>query len=245
MISIPFQSKFDVNPKGDRAVDDVTVRNIVKAVWSNGVCLISGDGSDLQVQPAGGMKVKIMPGGCIVEGGIGREESARTIAISAAHASLKRIDRIVARLDTSDSFRNIELYKKEGTPSTTPVAPTLIRESNYFEIALADIYINAGASEISTANILDQRPNSELCGFVAPAFPVNFSLEAMTSRWQSILEGAIDGTAAGKLQNSINEIQKELQKELQKLKASTDDVKIDNASAENELASFFGTSIRA
>lgn len=244
MISIPFQSKFDVNPKGDRAVDDATVRSIVKAVWNNGVCLVSGDGSDLQVQPAGGMKVKIMPGGCIVEGGIGREESARTIAISAAHASLKRIDRIVARLDTSDSFRNIELYKKEGTPSTTPVAPTLIRESNYFEIALADIYINAGASEISVVNILDQRPNSDLCGFVAPAFPVNFGLEAMTSRWQSILEGAIDGTAAGKLQNSINEIQKELQKELQKLKVSTDDVKIDNSSAENELAAFFGASIR-
>ena len=227
MISIPFQSKFDINPKGDRAVDDATVRNIVKAVWSNGVCLISGDGSDLQVQPAGGMKVKVMPGGCIVEGGIGREESARTIAISAAHASLKRIDRIVARMDTSDNFRNIELYKKEGTPSTTPVAPTLIRESNYYEIAL-------------TANILDQRPNGELCGFVAPAFPVNFSLEAMTARWQEILEGAIDGTAAGKLQNAINDIQKELQK----LKTSTDDVKIDNANAENELAAFFGSSIR-
>ena len=233
MISIPFQSKFDVNPKGDRAVDDVTVRNIVKAVWSNGVCLISGDGSDLQVQPAGGMKVKIMPGGCIVEGGIGREESART-------ASLKRIDRIVARLDTSDSFRNIELYKKEGTPSTTPVAPTLIRESNYFEIALADIYINAGASEISTANILDQRPNSELCGFVAPAFPVNFSLEAMTSRWQEILESAIDGTAAGSLQNAIEKLKSDIQGANIGLK----DVHINNASLENELVAFFGSSIR-
>nr|WP_314630917.1 hypothetical protein [uncultured Mogibacterium sp.] len=240
MRSLPFESKFDSDPQGDRAVDDTTVRNIVKSVWSNGVCLISGDGSDLQVQPAGGMKVKIMPGGCIIEGGIGSEDTARTISISGAHASLKRIDRIVARLDTSDDFRNIELYKKEGTPSTTPVAPTLIHESNYYEIALADVHINAGASEISTANILDQRPNGELCGFVAPAFPVNFSLEAMTSRWQSILEGAIDGTAAGKLQNAINDIQKELQK----LKTSTDDVKIDNANAENELAAFFGASIR-
>lgn len=241
MISIPFQSKFDVNPKGDRAVDDTTVRNIVKSVWSNGVCLVSGDGSDLQVQPAGGMKVKIMPGGCIVEGGIGSEESARIIAISAAHSSLKRIDRIVARLDTSDSFRNIELYKKEGTPSTTPVAPILIRENNYYEIALADVHINAGASEISTANILDQRPNGELCGFVAPAFPVNFSLEAMTSRWQEILESAIDGTAAGSLQNSIEKLKNDIQGANIGLK----DVHINNASLESELVAFFGSSIRA
>lgn len=240
MISIPFQSKFDINPKGDRAVDDATVRNIVKAVWSNGVCLVSGDGSDLQVQPAGGMKVKVMPGGCIIEGGIGREESARTIAISAAHASLKRIDRIVARMDTSDNFRNIELYKKEGTPSTTPVAPTLIRESNYFEIALADIYINAGASEISTANILDQRPNGELCGFVAPAFPVNFNLEAMTARWQAILESAIDGTAAGSLQNSIEK----LKSDIQGANIGLRDVYINNTSLESELVAYFGNSIR-
>ena len=241
MISIPFQSKFDINPKGDRAVDDATVRNIVKAVWSNGVCLISSEGSDLQVQPAGGMKVKVMPGGCIVEGGIGHEESARTIAISAAHASLKRIDRIVARMDTSDNFRNIELYKKEGTPSTTPVAPTLIRESNYYEIALADVYINDGASEISTANILDQRPNGELCGFVAPAFPVNFGLEAMTSRWQAILESAIDGTAAGSLQNSIERLKSDIQGANIGLK----DVHINNASLEAELVAYFGSSIRA
>lgn len=241
MRSLPFESKFDSNPQGDRAVDDTTVRNIIKAVWSNGVCLISGDGSDLQVQPAGGMKVKIMPGGCIIEGGIGSEDTARTISISGAHASLKRIDRIVARLDTSDDFRNIELYKKEGTLSTTPVAPTLIHESNYYEIALADVHINAGASEISTANILDQRPNGELCGFVAPAFPVNFSLEAMTSRWQEILESAIDGTAAGSLQNSIEKLKSDIQGANIGLK----DVHINNASLESELVAYFGSSIRA
>ena len=116
----------------------------------------------------------------------------------------------------------------------------LFRESNYFEIALADIYINAGASEISTANILDQRPNSELCGFVAPAFPVNFSLEAMTSRWQEILESAIDGTAAGSLQNAIEKLKSDIQGANIGLK----DVHINNASLENELVAFFGSSIR-
>ena len=241
MIALPLQSHFDSDPNGDRAVSDSDIREVFKAVWSNGVTTVKADGSDMQVQAVGGMKVKVMPGGCVIEGALGRNTREETINIAQAHPSLKRIDRIVVRLDLSDSVRNMLIYKKEGTPSTTPIAPNLVQQPNYYELALGDIYVGAGVSEITAAAILDQRPDRELCGFVLPAFPVNFSLEAMTSRWQSILEGAIDGTAAGKLQNSINE----LQKELQKLNASTDDVKIDNANAENELASFFGSSIRA
>lgn len=240
MKSLPFESKFDVNPQGDRAVDDSTIRDVIKTVWSNGVAVINPNGSDLQVQAANGMTVNVMPGGCIIEGAIGRESSIRTISIDAAHTSLKRIDRIVARMDLSESSRNIELYKKVGTPSTTPAAPELIRQPNYYEIALADVYIGAGVNEITSNAILDQRANKELCGYVLPAFPMDFNLSEISTRWQELLESAIEGTAAGKLQNNIND----LKTELQKLNASTSDVRIDNSSAENELAAFFGASIR-
>lgn len=240
MKSLPFESKFDVNPQGDRAVDDSTIRDVIKTVWSNGVAVINPNGSDLQVQAANGMTVNVMPGGCIIEGAIGRESSIRTISIDAAHTSLKRIDRIVARMDLSESSRNIELYKKVGTPSTTPAAPELIRQPNYYEIALADVYIGAGVNEITSNAILDQRANKELCGYVLPAFPMDFNLSEISTRWQELLESAIEGTAAGKLQNNIND----LKTELQKLNASTSDVRIDNSSAENELAAFFGSSIR-
>ena len=241
MIALPLQSHFDSDPNGDRAVSDSDVREVFKSIWGNGVTTVKSDGSDLQVQSHSGMKVKVMPGGCVIEGAIGRQTNELTINISNSHPSLKRIDRIVARLDLSDSVRSIDVYKREGVPSNTPVAPDLIKQPNYFEIALGDIYVGAGVSEITAAAILDQRPDRELCGFVLPAFPTNFSLEAITDRWQSILAGAIDGTAAGKLQNNIND----LKTELQKLNASTSDVRIDNSTAENELASFFGSSIRA
>lgn len=240
MIALPLQSHFDSDPNGDRAVSDSDVREVFKSIWGNGVTTVKSDGSDLQVQSHSGMKVKVMPGGCVIEGAIGRQTNELTINISNSHPSLKRIDRIVARLDLSDSVRSIDVYKKEGVPSNTPVAPDLIKQPNYFEIALGDIYVAAGVSEITAAAILDQRPDRELCGFVLPAFPTNFGLEAITDRWQSILAGAIDGTAAGKLQNNIND----LKTELQKLNASTSDVHIDNSNAENELAAFFGATIR-
>lgn len=240
MIALPLQSHFDSDPNGDRAVSDSDVREVFKSMWGNGVTTVKSDGSDLQIQPHSGMKVKVMPGGCVIEGAIGRQTNELTINISNSHPSLKRIDRIVARLDLSDSVRSIDVYKKEGVPSNTPVAPDLIKQPNYFEIALGDIYVGAGVTEITAAAILDQRPDRELCGFVLPAFPVNFSLEAITDRWQAILEGAVEGTAAGQLQNAINE----LRSDIQSSRISMTDVHINNASLESELVAFFGSSIR-
>lgn len=240
MIALPLQSHFDSDPNGDRAVSDSDIREVFKAVWSNGVTTVKADGSDMQVQAVGGMKVKVMPGGCVIEGALGRNTREETINIAQAHPSLKRIDRIVVRLDLSDSVRNMLIYKKEGTPSTTPIAPNLVQQPNYYELALADIYVGAGATDITSAVILDQRPDRELCGFVLPAFPTNFGLEAITDRWQSILEGAISGTAAGSLQNSIEK----LKSDIQGARVGVSDVHINNTSLESELVAYFGTSIR-
>lgn len=240
MIALPLQSHFDSDPNGDRAVSDSDIREVFKSVWSNGVTTVRADGSDMQVQAIRGMKVKVMPGGCVIEGALGRNTREETINVAQAHPSLKRIDRIVVRLDLSDSVRNMLIYKKEGTPSTTPIAPNLVQQPNYYELALADIYVGAGVTDITSAVILDQRPDRELCGFVLPAFPTNFSLEAITDRWQSILEGAISGTAAGSLQNAIEK----LKSDIQGANVGMTDVHINNASLENELVAFFGSSIR-
>ena len=242
MISYPFISKTTPSdPYGDRAIDHKLEREFNKLCWSNGVFVTKSDGSELQVIAEGNMTVSILPGGCHIEGARGYEASKRNISISAAHSSLKRIDRIVARMDDSDSVRSIELYKKEGVSSTTPTAPELVRESNYYEIALADIYIMPGATEITNTNIVDIRQDRELCGIVIPAFPTPMNLEAITTQYIALLKDAVNNTVAGQLHNGINQ----LKEDIQKLKGSTNDIRIDNSSAENELASFFGTTIIA
>jgi hypothetical protein len=207
MKSIPFLSKITSDaPNGDRAVSDSDVRDIIKTIWSNGVTLVSHDGSDLQVVASNGMSVKVLRGGCVIIGAIGYQDEERIIKISTSHSSLKRIDRIVARLDLSEPVRSIELYLKEGTPSTTPVAPDVVKASNYCEIALADIRVNAGATEINNTDILDQRQNPEVCGFVQPAFPTDFDLSAITDRYTELLEAALSKTVAGALESKINAI---------------------------------------
>lgn len=207
MKSLPFISKItNEAPNGDRAVSDGDVRDIIKTVWSNGVAIVSPDGSDLQVVAGNGMSVKVLKGGCIILGAIGYQGKEMPIKISAAHSSLKRMDRIVARFDLSEPIRSIEIYLKEGTPSTTPVAPDVVKASNYCEIALADIRVNAGATEINNADILDQRQNPEVCGFVQPAFPTNFDISAITDRYTELLEAALNKTAAGALESKISAI---------------------------------------
>lgn len=241
MISYPFISKTTPSdPYGDRAIDHRMERTFNKMCWSNGVFMTSADGSNLQVVANGGMAVSVMPGGCHIEGTRGYEQNKRNISISAAHISLKRIDRIVARMDDSDSVRSIEIYKKEGVLSTTPTPPDLVRESNYYEIALADIYVMPGVTEITNANIVDVRQDKDLCGLVIPAFPTPMNLEAITTQYITLLKSAVNNTVAGQLQNGITEVKQDIQK----LKSSTNDIRIDNSNAENELAAFFGASIR-
>ena len=210
MISYPFVSKItSSNPYGDRAITDEMERQFNMTCWSNGVFLISQNGNDLLVSPDNGMSIKITPGACHILGAKAVETKERIMTLSPSNSSLDRIDRVVARFDLSESIRSIELYLKEGTPSTTPVAPDLVRASNYYELALADIRVNAGANELSNADILDQRQNPEVCGFVVPAFPTDFNISDITSRYADLLSGALGGTTAGALADKIEEHSKE------------------------------------
>lgn len=241
MISYPFISKTTPSdPYGDRAIDHKLEREFNKLCWSNGVFVTKNDGSELQVIAEGNMTVSILPGGCHIEGARGYEASKRNISISAAHSSLKRIDRIIARMDDSDSVRSIEIYKKEGVSSTTPTAPELVRESNYYEIALADIYVMPGATEITNTNIVDTRLDRKLCGMVIPAFPTPLNLESISNQYVSLLQAAVSGTAAGNLQNKIDK----LRTDVSNANISMTDVHINNTSLESELVAYFGSSIR-
>ena len=213
MISYPFESKNVTtdNPYGDRAITDAMEREFNQLTWTNGV-FINDDKlvNSLKVSAVGGMQVSVAPGGCHINGAKGYEAATRMFTLEAASDTYMRIDRIVARFDTSDSVRSIELYVKQGTPSTTPVAPTLVRASNYYELALADIYIGKSVTEIKQSNITDQRLNSEVCGMVAPAFPTSIDTSSIYDQFQAsldeymeLVQSAIDGTTAGKLKSMI------------------------------------------
>lgn len=86
------------------------------------------------------------------------------LPITVADGVLNRIDRVVLRLDFLN--REIKCYVKQGTFASTPIAQTLQRDADMYEIGIADIKVNKGAIAITQANITDLRQNSDYCGIV-------------------------------------------------------------------------------
>lgn len=209
--SFPFESKnlgTNTSPDWDRAITAQDERDFNKLCWTNGVFANPADG--LAVIAQNGTTIKIKPGGAHIEGARFWESSSRSITLSQASSSLPRIDRVVLRFDTSDDNRNIDIYLKEGVPATYPSPQEIIRQSNYYELVLADIYVPAGASEITNANITDQRANPDLCGLVIPAIPFKDQSEDLWLQLKegvNLVESALDGTTAGKLEGRISGVE--------------------------------------
>lgn len=215
--SYPFESQNTgtaQEPVYDRAITAEMERAFNKLKYTNGV--FASPVNSLMVEATGGMGIKVNPGGACIEGAIFNENNARAITIGPSSATLSRIDRIVLRLDLSTPVRSIDIYKKEGVHSTTPVAPDIVQQPNYYEIVLADVVIPKGASTITNSNITDQRLNPSLCGLVVPAIPAE---QPVNELWQqisnsiSLVNSALDETVAGNLQNQITALSTELTNE--------------------------------
>lgn len=204
--SYPFESQNTgtaEQPVYDRAITAENERQFNKLRYTNGVFIESSLDDDLQVIPGNGMAVKVSKGGCHIEGALAYNDNAITLSLEAANATLRRIDRIVARFNTSTNVRSIMVYVKTGTNATNPVAPALQRESNFWELGLADITIPAGATSISASNILDTRMDDSLCGRVLPAIPYVTQLGALYQQYQELVDSALSGTVAGQLEARI------------------------------------------
>lgn len=94
-----------------------------------------------------------------------KEKDGEILTLQQSDTRYARIDRIVARLSIED--RKIDLAVLTGTPATNPVAQALTRNSNIYEIALANVLVGKNVSVITQANITDTRLNNSVCGMVA------------------------------------------------------------------------------
>lgn len=201
--SFPFESKRIIGNEWDRAITAQDERDFNKMCWGNGVFINPIDG--LMVTAHGGMTVNVKPGGAIIEGAVFKENNNRQITLSPA-SSLPRIDRIVLRFDTAEDRRDIDIYLKEGVAATNPVARDLIRESNYYELAIADIYIPARATSIEAVNISDTRMDSNLCGWVVPAVEYRGLFDNLWLQLRDsfgTVNSALSGTLAQDLKQEI------------------------------------------
>lgn len=118
----------------------------------------------LKAIPGGGMSVNIRAGKAFVNGYFMWNTEDYVLPISVANGILPRIDRIVVRWSLVN--RDITLAVKAGTPSSYPAAPALQRDTEVWELAIADVSVSAGALSITSENISDLRIDKNYCGAV-------------------------------------------------------------------------------
>lgn len=159
------------------------------------------------------------------------------LSVDNADGVLNRIDRVVLRLDFFN--REIRLYIKKGTFATNPIPSVITRDADVYELAIADIRVNAGVISITQSNITDLRLNTELCGIVKGTIEeidtseiysqiqthmqetglemnawVEEAKDFFTNEfntWFDTIKGALDGDVAGNLLNEINKLKEAIE----------------------------------
>ncbi len=159
-----WSSGFFNSVNGDRVYNADQMSGIFEGLITDGVYESVGD--KLAVQPNSGMTIQIATG----RGWFARRwvnnDAPYMIALEAADVTLSRWAAVCIRVDVTESERKAEPYIKYGEYATTPAKPTITRTEAVKEYCLAYVYIKAGASAITAADIEDTRANTELCGWV-------------------------------------------------------------------------------
>lgn len=110
------------------------------------------------------MRVIVKAGKAWINGYYYENDADLILNINPADGVLTRIDRIVLRFDLLE--REISIKVNQGTFSSDAAAKELERNTDIYELALADIKIKNGIISVNNSNITDLRLNSELCGIV-------------------------------------------------------------------------------
>ena len=223
---------------GDRVYDADSFSTWLRKFFTSGV--FEGE---LAVTAAEGMAVEVGSGYANVDGKVRFFNSPQTIALSPANSTYPRIDTIV--VERNDVDREIVLKYITGQYSGNTPSPTERQwGSGVYQLVLAQIYVGAGATSISQANIADTRPDSSLCGYVVGTVEeidlsqILAQSQEQFAEWFDRMKGQLSDDAAGNLQleiDSINDAAGNLQLEIDSINDVLYDQGTDGAHFERNL----------
>ena len=145
--------------KGDRIYNAADFREWLHNMFSEGVSV-----NDFFVSPAGGMSLIVPEGYVHIRGASKTFTTDTTVTLETSDQSLNRIDAVVLELDISK--KTIDVKTVKGAASDNPVEPEPIRNDNVWQMVLAYVNVNAGASEVTEADIIDVRMDRNKCGYL-------------------------------------------------------------------------------
>lgn len=233
MIGYPLDSVItfrDGTPEYDRAISSAPLRELIKRLFSDGI--LPDRGSDLMVQYVGSTRVPgdvegttntynviVSPGFGICNGCLKLQENYYGLEMNIANTANPRIDTVVLRLDDNFNARSCTFDIVQGVEASSPVAPTLTRNSTVWEIGLANIYKPATVSIMNPIIVTDTRLDPARCGIISSVSEFDTSTlykqiqddlayfkdihEVGFVAWFENLQIQLSGDVAGNLQNQI------------------------------------------
>ncbi len=160
------------------------------------------------------MSINVSSGQAWINGWWYRNTEDYNLSVEVADGLLNRKDIVVLRWGNVE--RDMWLQVVKGTPSMNPVAPTITRNADYYDLKLCEISIPAGAVNIRQAQITDTRPITEVCGFVTglidqiDAEDLFLQLQSQFNIWFDHMKDQLSEDAAGHLQQEIDDISTDL-----------------------------------
>jgi hypothetical protein len=192
---------------GDRVYDADSFSDWLRKFFTSGVFQ-----GELFVESIGGMDVRVSPGYSNIDGKVRFFDTENEFTISPAHSKYTRIDTIV--VERNDTSRSISMRYIQGQYSgNTPLPTPPVRENGVYQLILAQITVQAGVTQIGQRNILDTRPDLEICGYVTGTVEeidlkqILSQSEAQFDEWFERMKGQLSEDAAGNLQLQIDNIQ--------------------------------------
>ena len=144
---------------GDRLYDADSFEKWIKKFFTTGV--FSGD---LEVTAGAGMSVSMAPGYVNINGKIKLFEDDTDFTLSMADGTNPRIDTVV--IERNDDNREIAAKIVTGTPAAEPTPTAPVRTTTIYQLVVAQIYVAAGATSITDANITRKVDDNSVCGVV-------------------------------------------------------------------------------
>ena len=165
----------------DRKYDTTQMSKLFDGIINDGVFM--SQGSALNVSATTGMGVSV---------GLGRAWFSHTwtlndailpLTLNASELVLHRIDMVDLEVNANDATRANTIKVIKGTPGSFPVAPVCIRTLLVNQYALATIYVTAGTTNITQANITNKIGTSE-CPFVTGILST-INIDMLIAQWGS------------------------------------------------------------
>ena len=172
----------------DRKYGSADFRAYFQCLMTNGVINKIGDELEITQALTPAKTVLVSTGAIYINGVIREITSDLTLDVSENVSGNPRIDVIVARLNLTD--RQVEFAILEGTPASSPVAPSVTQNSTIWEISLAEIDLANGYSTITNSNITDTR------SFGVVKASHNFTVTLDKDNWSAGATGGYEQTVA-------------------------------------------------